>query len=88
MNFTIIRFENRVMRGCVLLAGSAAERLVASGSRASLRGHKLVMMHDFTAAYASIVQEDLFSDFFAYWSMAKDVDASEETFVASCRLPL
>ena len=34
------------------------------------------------AAYASIVQEDLFSYFFAYRSRAKDVDASEETFVA------
>jgi hypothetical protein len=33
-------------------------------------------------------QEDLFSDFFAYRSMAKDVDASEETFVAPCLLPL
>jgi hypothetical protein len=59
MSFTIIRFENRVVRGCLLLAGSAAERLVASGSRASLRDHKLVMMHDFTAAYASIVQEPI-----------------------------
>ena len=37
---------------------------------------------------ASIVQEDLFSDFFAHRSMAKDVDASEETFVAPCLLPL
>jgi hypothetical protein len=34
------------------------------------------------AAYASIVQEDLFSDFFAYRSMATDVNACEETFVA------
>ena len=41
-----------------------------------------------TKAYACIVQEDLFSDFFAYRSMAKDVDASEETFVAPCLLPL
>jgi hypothetical protein len=40
------------------------------------------------AAYASIVQKDLFSDFFAYRSMAKDVDASEATFVAPCLLPL
>jgi hypothetical protein len=40
------------------------------------------------AAYASIVQEDLFSDFFADRSMAKDVDASEETFVTPCLLPL
>jgi len=40
------------------------------------------------AAYASIVPEDRFSDFFAYQSMAKDVDASEETFVAPCLLPL
>jgi hypothetical protein len=39
------------------------------------------------AAYASIVQGDLFSDFFAYRSMAKDVDP-EETFVAPCLLPL
>jgi hypothetical protein len=39
------------------------------------------------AAYASIVQEDLFSDFFAYRSMAEDV-SSEETFVAACLLPL
>jgi len=40
------------------------------------------------AAYASIGQEELFSDFFAYPSMAKDVDASEETFVAPRLLPL
>jgi len=40
------------------------------------------------AAYDSIVQEDLFSDFFAYRSMAEDVDSSEETFVAACLLPL
>ena len=33
-------------------------------------------------------QEELFSDFFAYRSMPKDVDASEETFVAPCLLPL
>jgi hypothetical protein len=29
-----------------------------------------------------------YSAFFAHRSMAKDVDASEETFVASCLLPL
>ncbi len=43
---------------------------------------------DVAAVYASIVQEDLFSDLFAYRSMAKDVDASEETLVALCLLPL
>ena len=40
------------------------------------------------AAYASIVPEDRFSDFFAYRSMAKASDASEKTFVAPCLLPL
>jgi hypothetical protein len=36
------------------------------------------------AAYASIAQEHLFGDFFAYRLMAENVDASEETFVARC----
>jgi hypothetical protein len=49
---------------------------------------RLKQRYRLAAAYASIVQEDLFSDFFAYRSMAKDVDASEETFVAPCLLPL
>jgi len=40
------------------------------------------------AAYASIAQEHLFGDFFAHRLMAKDVDASEETFVAPCLFPL
>ena len=64
------------------------ERRVSQLVDEDLRKEISDLLAEIHQEFASLVQDDLFSDFFAYRSMAKDVDASEETFVAPSLLPL